>query len=99
MGIEWFRDLSIIILAFVTTAVLIFAAVLVFRLYSILKSTLLLVKATSQIVHDTVSSVQDDIKSLGSIMEMIQGIGRGFSGFSKIFKKESNEGEKSNEQG
>jgi hypothetical protein len=28
MGIEWFRDLSIVILALVTTAVLIFTAVL-----------------------------------------------------------------------
>ncbi len=46
MGIEWFRDLSIAILGFVTTAVLIFAAILVYRLYRTIKSTILLVKAS-----------------------------------------------------
>ncbi len=47
MGIEWFRDLSITILGFVTTAVLIFTAVLVYRLYRTITSTLLMVKAAS----------------------------------------------------
>ena len=40
MGIEWFRDLSITILGFVTTAVLIFAAIIIYRLYRKITKTL-----------------------------------------------------------
>ena len=89
MGIEWFRDLSITILGFVTTAVLIFTAILVYRLYRALKSTLLLVKAASKIVYDTVALVQAGIKPLLPLLALIQGIRGGFKGISKIFKKES----------
>jgi hypothetical protein len=87
MGIEWFRDLSITILGFVTTAVLIFAAILVYRLYRTLKSTLLLVKAASKIAYDTVTRMQEGIKPLLPILTLIQGIRGGFKGISKIFKK------------
>ena len=97
MGIEWFRDLSITILGFVTTAVLIFTAILVFRLYRIIKATLLLVKAASKTVYDTVSLVQEGIKPLLTILALIKGIRGGFEGISKMFKKESNEGGDSNE--
>jgi len=97
MGIEWFRDLSIVILAFVTTAVLIFTAILVFRLYRITKSTLVLVKAALKTVYDTVALVQEGIKPLLTILTLIKGIRGGFESISKMFKKESNEGEDSNE--
>ena len=98
MGIEWFRDLSIVILGFVTTAVLIFTAVLVYRLYRTIKSTLLLVKAASKIAHDIVTQVQEGIKPLLPILALIQGIRRGFKSISKMFEKESNEeGGNSNE--
>jgi hypothetical protein len=97
MSIEWFRDLSITILGFVTTAVLIFTAILVYRLYRTIRSTLLLVKAASKSVYDTVTQVQEGIKPLLSILELIQGIRGGFQGISKMFKKGSNEGGNSNE--
>ncbi len=87
MGIEWFRDLSITILGFVTTAVLVFTAILVYRLYRTIKSTMLLVKAASKIVYDTVSLVQEGIKPLFPILALMQGIRGGFKGISKIFKK------------
>ncbi len=87
MGIEWFRDLSITIMGFVTTAVLIFIAVLVYRLYRTAKSTLSLVKAASKIAYDTAILVQEGIKPLLSILELIQGIRGGFTGISKMFKK------------
>jgi hypothetical protein len=87
VGIEWVRDLSIAILGFVTTAVLIFAIVLVYRLYREVKSALLLVKSASKIAHDTVSLVQEGIKPLLPILTLIQGIRGGFKGISKIFKK------------
>ena len=91
MGIEWFRDLSIVILALMTTAVLIFTAVLVYRLYRITKSTLLLVKAASKIAYDTITLVQEGLKPLLTILALIKGISGGFQGISKMFKKESNE--------
>lgn len=91
MDIEWFRDLSIVILALVTTAVLIFTAVLTYRLYRITKSTLLLIKAMSKIAYDTVSLMQEGLKPLLSILTLIKGISGGFQGISKMFKKESNE--------
>ena len=97
MGIEWFRDLSIIIMGFVTVVVLIFIAVLVYRLYRTIKSTLLLAKATSKLAYDTVTIVQEGIKGLLPIMALIQGIRRGFEVISKMFEKESNKGGNGNE--
>ena len=97
MGIEWFRDLSITILGFVTTAVLIFVAILFFRLYRTLNSTILQIKAVSKIAYDTVALVQDSIKPMLSIMTMIQAIRAGFEVVSKMFKKESHEGGDCNE--
>ena len=91
MSMEWFRDLSIVILALVTSAVLIFVAVLIFRLYRLIKSTLLLIKATSKIAYDTVSLMQEGLKPLLSILALIKGISGGFQGISKMFKKESDE--------
>jgi hypothetical protein len=97
VGIEWFRDLSITILCFVTTAVLIFVAVLVYRLYGTLKSTLLLIKAASKIAYDTVTLVQESVKPLLSMLALVQGICEGLKSLGKMFKKESSEGENSNE--
>jgi hypothetical protein len=97
MGIEWSRDLSITILGFVTIAVLIFITMLIFRVYRLIKSILLLVKATSKIAYDTVVLVQENIKPPLFILALIQGISGGFKSFSKMFKKENNEGENTNE--
>ena len=87
MGIEWFRDLSITVLGFVTTAVLIFAAILVYRLYRTLRSTLLLAKAASKIAYDTASLVQEGIRPLLPILAVIQGVSQGFKGISKVLKR------------
>ena len=62
MGIEWFRDLSIIIMGFVTVVVLIFIAVLVYRLYRTIKPILSRIEATSKIAHDTVIKIQENIE-------------------------------------
>ena len=62
MGIEWFRDLSIVIMGFVTVVVFIFIAVLVYRLYRTIKSILSRVEATSKIAHDTVIKIQENIE-------------------------------------
>ena len=97
MGIEWFRDLSITILGFVASAVLIFMAILFYRLYRNLNSTILQFKAVGKIAYDTVALVQDSIKPTLSIMTMIQAVRAGFEVVSKMFKKENNEGGDSDE--
>jgi hypothetical protein len=95
MGIEWFRDLSITILGFVTTAVFIFAGVLIYRLYRKTNTVLQVAKAASKIAYDTVTMVQRG--PLGIIMTLIQGFHGGFKGISKLIKKKSNKGENKNE--
>jgi hypothetical protein len=85
MGIEWFRDLSITLLGFVTTAALIFVSVLIYRLYRKANSALQLAKSASKIACDTITLVQQG--PLITILTMIQGFRGGFKGISKIFKK------------
>ena len=80
-----------------TTAVLIFIAVLAYRLYRTAKSTLLMAKAASKMAYDTLTLVQEAIKPVLSILALIKGIREGLEGISKIFKKESNEGGDTNE--
>ncbi len=97
MSVEWFRDLSIAILGLVTSAVLIFIAVLIYRMYRTIKSILILVKATSKIAYDAVTLVQEGMKPLLPILTLIQGVCGGFQGISKIFRQESSEGGENNE--
>jgi hypothetical protein len=92
VGIEWFRDLSITILGFVTTGVLVFAAVLAYRLYRSTQSTLLVVKAASKVAYDTATLVQEGVKSLLPILALVQGVRGGFEAILKMFKRGSNEG-------
>jgi hypothetical protein len=87
LGIEWFRDLSVIILCFITSIMLIFSAVITYRLYRTLNSTLLLIKATSKIAYDVVSLVQECIKPLIPILALIKGVGGGFRGVLSLFKQ------------
>jgi hypothetical protein len=97
MGIEWFRDLSITILGFMTSAAIIFIAILAYRMYRTLKSTVLLVKATSKITYDMVTLLQEAIKPIFPFVAVIQGLCGGFEGISKMFNKESNKGGNNNE--
>ena len=88
MGIEWFRDLSIIIMAITTT-------VLVYRLYRKADSTLQLVKSTAKIVYNAVSLIKQG--PLTTIVSLIQGIRSGIESISSLFKKEVKKGESTNE--
>ena len=63
MGIEWFRDLSITILGFVTVAVLIFAAIIIYRLYRKIITTLFVVQTLMKSVNDTVNAAEEIIKA------------------------------------
>jgi hypothetical protein len=93
MGIEWFRDLSITILGLVTSVVLIFVTILVYRLYRSLKSILTLVKATAASANETLILIQEGIKPLLSLFSLFQGIREGCKGISKMFRREEDEGE------
>jgi hypothetical protein len=90
MGIEWFRDLSITILGFVTSVVLIFMAIMVYRLYREAKSTLEFVRATAKTVQETVTMVQEGIKPILPIMAIIQGVRGGFEFIKKMCGMENN---------
>jgi len=95
LGIEWFRDLSVIILCFITSIMLIFSAVITYRLYRTLNSTLRLIKETSKIAYDVVSLVQECAKPLIPILALIKGVGGGFRGILNLLnkKKEENDSE------
>jgi hypothetical protein len=92
MDITWFRDLSITLLGFVTTAVLIFVTILVYRLYRKADYALQLAKSASKIVYDTVTLVRQG--PLGIIMALIQGVRGGLNGISNMINKGKNKGEK-----
>ena len=92
MDMEWVRDLSVTILCFVTTAVIIFASILGYRLYRKAKSALQLAESAAKKAYDTVTVVQEFIKPLLPIISLIQGICGGLGGISKIFNKGNNEG-------
>jgi hypothetical protein len=63
MGIEWYRDLSITILCFMTTAMLIFAAIIILRLYKKITATLALVQKLLNSVNNVVVTVEEVIKT------------------------------------
>ena len=63
MGIEWFRDLSIAIMGFTTTAMLIFMGIIIYRLYRKITTTLFLVQTLTKSVNDTVNTVEKIIKT------------------------------------
>jgi hypothetical protein len=92
MGIEWFRDLSIIILAVVASIVSIFCAAICFNFYRNLKSTLLSVKAATRSVEETVTLIREEgIKPLLQITAVFKGICLMFENIKKMFVKDNPE--------
>jgi hypothetical protein len=90
MGIEWFRDLSIIILALVATIVLIFSAIICFKLYRSLKSILVCVKSATRSIEETVTLVREEgIKPLLQITAIIKIICGVFENIKKMFVKDN----------
>jgi phage-related protein len=98
MGIEWFRDLSITVMGFVTTAVLIFAAIIIYRLYRKITTTLSLIQNLIKSVNDTVNTVEETMKSVSqniddtikevkdSIKQVTKGIGETVTGIQERIK-------------
>ena len=87
MGIEWFRDLAIVILGFGVTIVAIFIGVLAFMLYRKLRPILDSVKTTTKTVENISSTVAEEVsRPLAQLAAFVQGIRQAislFSGFSR----------------
>jgi uncharacterized membrane protein len=93
VSIEWYRDLSVCVLAFVTVGMLIFCAIITYSLYRKVKSTLVIIRETSESLHEIVSEMKGGIK----ILAVIKGARCAFEVISKMLKKESDIGGNSNE--
>jgi len=74
MGIEWFRDLSIIIFAVATTVVVIVVAILFFRLYRSAKWVMLELKVASILARDTAEIVHDGVKPVSTLLGILQAL-------------------------
>lgn len=89
MSIEWFRDLIICIFGVVAAGVLIFIAVLLYKIYRKTGSALDSVKATSTTIQGITSYVGDEVvKPMTQVVAIIQGIRQGIDTIGKFFKKE-----------
>jgi hypothetical protein len=78
MSIEWVRDLSITILGFVASGVLIVIAWLAYRSYREAQSALQQMKASSKVTLETETLVQEGIKVVLPVLAVIQGVRRIF---------------------
>lgn len=97
MGMEWYRDLSITLMGFATTAwllvlglantvILIIVTVLAFRLYKKAKLVLVRIEGTSNIGRNTILMGE----GLIALVALIRGIRRGFKGTSGSPKSRDN---------
>ena len=88
MGIDWFRDLVIVISGVVLTGVLIFCAVIFYSLYKRVRFTLDSIEATSATVHRISSYVQDEVaRPLIQVVALAEGVRQGIDTFSNLFRK------------
>ncbi len=87
MGIEWFRDLAIVILGFGITIVVISVGVLAFLLYRKLKPILDSVKSTAKRVENISTTVEEEVsRPLAQLAAFVQGVRQVvglFSGFTR----------------
>lgn len=89
MDIYWFRDLVICIFGLVGTGVLIFIAVLLYKMYSRTRSILDSARAISGTIRELSSYVGDEVvKPLIQTVTVIQGVRQGVDAISRFFKKQ-----------
>ena len=89
MGIDWFRDLFIIIFGLVGTVALIFISILAYKVYRRTKSILDAAKATSGTIRGISSYVGDEVvKPMVQVVALIQGVRQGIDAVSRFFKKQ-----------
>ena len=93
MSIEWFRDLAICIAALISTAAIVFIAVLVYACYRKVSPVIDSVKSTTATVQGISSCVRDDIaRPLAEVIAIIQGVSQGINVVSKLFKQKEEGG-------
>ena len=89
MNIEWLRDLIICIWGLLSTAVLIFVAVLVYSLYRRAKPVLDSMKTTSANIQKISTCVRDEVaRPLVEVAAIVQGVNQGINMVTKLFKKD-----------
>ena len=89
MGIDWFRDLVICIGGIVFTGVIIFATILIYKLYLRMKVILDTMKTTTASVERISGYMESEIaKPLVQMAAFIQGAYQGIESISKIFHKD-----------
>jgi hypothetical protein len=98
VSIEWFRDLSIIILCLIVVAAFVFVSILSFLLYRV-KAVLQLTESIAKNANEIITLIKEVIKPILPLLALIQGICGGISSMTNLFKKKDNEGGKTNEQG
>ena len=89
MSIEWLRDLVIFIWGLVSTAVLIFVAVLVYSLYRRAKPVLDAMKSTSANIQKVTTCVREEVaRPLVEVAAIVQGLNQGINLVTKLFRKQ-----------
>ena len=93
MDIAWFRDLVICIWGLIATLLLIFVAVIIFLLYTKVKTVLKSAQMTSATIHRISSTVEDEVvKPIAQVVSLIQGIRQGIDFITRFFKRDENKG-------
>ena len=87
MGIDWFRDLAIVVLGFGMTIVAVFIGILALMLYLKLKPVLDSAKSTAKRVENISTTIEEEVsRPLAQLAAFIQGVRQAaglFSGFVK----------------
>ncbi len=87
MGMEWFRDLAIVILGFGVTIVVIFIGILAFMLYLKLRPILDSAKSTVKRVENISATLEEEVsRPLAQLAAFVQGVRQAvslFSGFAR----------------
>jgi len=88
VDIDWYRDLIICIYGVVGTIALIMIVVLVYKLYSRIKSILDSAKRTAGTIDDVTSYVGNQaVKPMVQIVALVQGVRQGINTFNNLFQK------------
>ena len=87
MGIEWYRDLFIIILCFVISGFFTFLAVICFNLYRRAKNLQSHAKETLAMVETIASIFNDIIKPLLPLIAVVKGASQGIKAVNEIIEK------------
>jgi hypothetical protein len=88
VGIEWWRDLSIVIMCFTGAVALIFLGILAWFCYREVKKALDSVRDASRMVKDTVQMAREQaIEPILQIFSVIRGVRQGVEEAMKLFRR------------